>query len=116
MADGDSSSNEVARLQRRAARERAARLAAEAVAERGLRDLYDARREADLLRAVAAASNEAKAIGPALRRCLTLVADYAGAIVGHAWVCAEGSEILFATGIWYGCGETAAFDALREAT
>lgn len=116
MADGDSTSNELTRLERRAARERAARLAAEAIAERGLRDLYDARREADLLRAVATASNEATTIGPALRRCLTLVAEYAGAIAGHAWVSADESPFLFATGIWYGCGNSSAFAVLQAAT
>ncbi len=62
------------RVTRRLERERAARLAAEAIAEAGLRDLYERQKELTLLQVIAAAANEASAMlkrtGPSATRKL----------------------------------------------
>ena len=61
---------EVARLQRRVRREAAARHEAEAIAERGLRDLYQRQQEIALLESIAVAANEADDVHAAMGRAL----------------------------------------------
>src|SRR5687767_6466360 len=90
----------LARLARRVERERIARLAAEAEAEKGLRVLYETQREADLMRAIASAANQAEFVGKALEICLTRICTHAGAAAGTVWLCPEDSDLLVATGIW----------------
>src|SRR5205814_2346639 len=57
----------LARLERRLARERSARLEAEAIAERGLRDLYAKQRQIELLQGITVAANEAVNAEQAIR-------------------------------------------------
>ena len=61
---------EIARLQRRLKREVAARQEAEAIAERGLRDLFQRQQEIALLESIAVASNEAASVEDAMRHAL----------------------------------------------
>src|SRR5436309_5314447 len=53
---------QILRIERRLQRERAARLEAEAIAERGLRELYQQQQQLALLETVAAASNQSTSI------------------------------------------------------
>src|ERR1700737_806758 len=53
---------QILRIERRLQRERAARLEAEAVAERGLRELYEKQQQLALLETIAAASNQSTSI------------------------------------------------------
>jgi hypothetical protein len=57
----------IARLSRRLERERAARIEAERTAEKGLRDLYFAKRDLDVLCAVAARANTSSRADQILR-------------------------------------------------
>lgn len=73
----------VARLTRRLERERAARREAEAIAERGLLDLYQRQQEARLLESVAVAANAADTLVSAAARTLPEICDYMGWELGH---------------------------------
>jgi hypothetical protein len=80
---------EVARLERRLRREMAARQEAEAIAERGLRDLFQRQQEIQLLESIAVAANEAAGVSDAMKRALELVCRYANWPLGHLWLVAE---------------------------
>jgi signal transduction histidine kinase len=88
------------RLRRRLAREQAIRREAEAIAERATRELYARQRELELMRAVAAAANEAESIDEALRAAVDLVCAHANWPVGHAYMRERGGERLVSTDIW----------------
>jgi signal transduction histidine kinase/ActR/RegA family two-component response regulator len=91
-----------ARLTRRLERERKARLAAEAIAEAGLRDLYEKQREVRLLQMIAAAANEASAVEAAVQVALDEVCAHAGWPVGHAYLAsAERPDLLVSTSLWH---------------
>ncbi|WP_371766906.1 putative bifunctional diguanylate cyclase/phosphodiesterase [Massilia sp.] len=94
---------EVARLQRRVRREAAARHEAEAIAERGLRDLYQRQQEIALLESIAVAANEADDVQAAMGRALEAMCRYVSSPLGNLWLVsgARGQERLDATGIWY---------------
>jgi hypothetical protein len=68
---------EIARLTRRLERATAARLEAESIAERGLRDLFKRQQAIVLLESIAAASNEAVNEEDAMRHALETVCRYA---------------------------------------
>jgi GAF domain-containing protein len=107
--------SELERLRTRAERERAARLSAEAEAEKGLRALYQAQREADLMRSIASAANQATFVSTALQNCLARVCEYVGAPVAHAWIVPEETDVLVASGIWH-LDEPQRFATLRGMT
>lgn len=67
-----------ARLARRLARERSARLEAERTAEKGLRDLYAAKRDLDIICKVAATANTANRIDEILEPAVEAVLDATG--------------------------------------
>ena len=94
---------EIARLERRLRREVAARLEAEAIAERGLRDLFQRQQEIALLESMAVAANEAEGVNDAMERALEAMCRYAGWPLGHLWLVAgeQGQEKLDSTSIWY---------------
>jgi diguanylate cyclase (GGDEF)-like protein len=94
---------EIARLERRVRREAAARLEAEAIAERGLRDLFKRQQDIALLECMAVAANEADGVNDAMGRALEAMCRYAGWPLGHLWLVAgrEGRERLDSTGIRY---------------
>ena len=110
---------EFARLSRRLKRETAARLEAEAIAERGLRDLYQRQQEIALLEAIAVAANEAKTIDSAMYLVISMVCEYSQWPVGHGFYVPEGRNAkqgqLESTKIWY-CKESERFDEFRQAT
>ncbi len=102
---------EVSRLKQRLERERSARLQAEAIAEKGLRDLYEQQQQLQLLARIAAASNQATAISDVLYFALTQICEFTHWDVGHAYLtCGSGEEIrLQPTSIWH------AIDPVRTA-
>jgi len=108
---------EIARLQRRLRRETAARLEAEAIAERGLRDLFQRQQEISLLERIAVAANEAASVDDAMRHALDAVCRYTGWPLGHLLLVREGAGIglLDSTGVWHDESD-GRYDALRALT
>jgi signal transduction histidine kinase len=95
--------------------ERNARREAERIAEENARALYDRQDELELLEMVAAASNEATAIEPALGAAIVYVCAHMRWPVGHAYLADEGSGALAPTGVWY-LEDEARYAAFRDAT
>ncbi len=91
----DDLQGEIVRLQRRLERERQARLEAEAIAERGLRELYDRHQAVRLLHDVAVSVNAAPSVVAALRTTLSETCRQAGWHTGHAYlVHPEGKKLV----------------------
>jgi diguanylate cyclase (GGDEF)-like protein len=114
---------EIARLERRLRREMAARQEAEAIAESGLRDLFQRQQEIKLLESIAVAANEAAGVNDAMHRALELVCRYANWPLGHLWLVAErhGERVFDSTTIWHDSqsrdgAHTAPVQALRTLT
>jgi diguanylate cyclase (GGDEF)-like protein len=108
---------ELARLQRRLRREVAARQEAEAIAERGLRDLFQRQQEIALLESIAVAANQAASVDDAMRHALAEVCRYAGWPLGHLLLVpdAAGETRLASTAVWHDeSGER--FAPLRQLT
>jgi signal transduction histidine kinase len=95
--------------------ERAARREAERIAADNLRALYDRQDELELLEMVAAASNEATAIEPALGAAIVHVCAHMRWPVGHAYIADEPSGALRSTGVWY-LEDEERFAAFRDVT
>jgi len=82
----------ITRLERQLLRERAARLAAESIAEQGLRDLYESKRRLVLLQRITEQTNSAKDVRDALRFALGAVCAEMGWDFGNAYlVAADGT-------------------------
>ena len=79
-------------LEGRLQRERHARLTAEAVAEKGLRDLYERQAQLELLASIAAAANASATPEPALEHALRAICDHTGWEVGHVFVLNQAEE------------------------
>lgn len=93
---------EVARLRARLERERRTRLEAEAISERITRDLYDGRRELELLQAITTAANQSYTIEEAFQTALDKVCQYMEWPVGHLfWPAPDGSGELVSSQIWH---------------
>src|ERR1700761_3952546 len=90
---------EIARLRRRLERERATRMEAEAIAEKGLRDLYGRQRQLELLEHIAAASNQMDSVRAMLQFAIERFCDFAGWSLGHAFVRVNG--VLRSADAWY---------------
>ena len=100
----DDFAEERQKLKRRAERDRRARLEAEAIAEHGLRELYEKKKQIELLGAIAVAANESTCIEDVLQFTLAKICQTTGWSLGHAYIVrpvAEGNR-LFSTGRWYG--------------
>jgi len=112
---------EIARLERRVRRETAAREAAEALAERGLRDLYQRQQEIALLESIAVAANEADDVHVAMGRALEAMCRYVSWPLGNLWLVSgqKGQQRLDATDVWYdeaGQGKDGPLQELRTRT
>jgi signal transduction histidine kinase len=107
-------SDEAQALREQLEAERAARREAERVAAENLRMLYDRQDELELLEMVAAASNEASAIEPALGAAIVHVCAHMRWPVGHAYL-TDDAGALRSTGVWY-LEDEARFAAFRAAT
>lgn len=108
---------QIARLERRLAREREARSAAEAIAEKGLLDLYRQQERLRLVVSIAKAANHgddpAHAFGQALRE----ICDYTGWPTGHVWMFPDDGDQaeLCSSGVWHG-GEGERLNPFRAAS
>jgi diguanylate cyclase (GGDEF)-like protein len=94
---------EITRLRRRLDRERAARLEAETIAEKGLRDLYKNQQQLELLERIATAANETLSLRDVLQFALTQVCQFIGWPVGHVYLTdtASGASRLHSARIWH---------------
>jgi len=94
---------DVARLQRKLERERAVRLEAEAIAETGLRDLYNRQRELQTLEAIAARANQGGSLRDVLQFALEEICRFHGWKAGHGYVLRDqgGTPMLTPAGIWF---------------
>ena len=99
------------RLAARAARERRARLQAEAIAEQQLRRAYERGRDLELLGTVAAIANTAVTSEEAYREVLAVLRLHAGFAVAHVWV-ARPDAALESAEIWD--ADPAQTDFLRD--
>src|SRR5213596_371827 len=96
---------EVAKLGRRLERERKSRLDAEAIAEKGLRELYERQRQLQVLEKIAVAANQSASVRDTLQFAITTICQFTGWTVGHAYL----SEVdkdqiqLVSTSIWHAC-------------
>jgi len=111
---------EVARLTRRLERERKARLDAEAVAEKGLRELYDKQRQLELLEKIATAANQMTSLAEILEFSVAQVGMFADWEVGHCYLATGPADAraLSSARLWYAVDPTriAAFREVTEAT
>ncbi|MCA2968767.1 MAG: EAL domain-containing protein [Acidobacteriaceae bacterium] len=82
----DSTIAQLALLARRVEREHKARLAAEVLAEQGLRELYQAQQELRLLVSIADTANHASSITETLRFAVTSICNHTGWEVGHVYL------------------------------
>ncbi|MFZ6050171.1 putative bifunctional diguanylate cyclase/phosphodiesterase [Pseudomonas sp. CR3202] len=94
---------EVDKLRRRLQREHQARLEAELIAERGLRELYAKQQQLQLLESIADAANGAASVADGLGFTVRSVCEYTGWRIGHAYqtIMVEGEARLRSTGIWH---------------
>ncbi len=100
---GDASSEEIRRLQRRLDRERAARLEAEAIAEAGMRRLFEHQQRLELLQAIASAANSMEDPREAFRFATERICAHSGFTIGHVWTvdAAASPPTLASSGIWF---------------
>ena len=90
------------RLTRRLERERATRLEAEAIAEKGLRDLYERQQELQLLERVAAISNQSRDARDVLQFAVEEVSRFHHWETGHVLTLPGSQDAsLRSAGIWY---------------
>src|ERR671936_2551118 len=107
--------DEAQRLREQLEAEREGRREAERLAAENARLLYERQDELELLEMVAAASNEATAIEPALGAAIVHVCAHMRWPVGHAYLADPRSGALEPTGVWY-LEDGPRFTAFREAT
>ena len=74
---------------------------AEAIAERGLRDLFQRQQEIALLEQIAVAANEAAGVEEAMERALAAVCRYAGWPLGHLLLVDGDDAVLDSTAVWH---------------
>jgi diguanylate cyclase (GGDEF)-like protein len=92
----------MARLTKRLQRETTARKEAEAIAERGLRELFQRQQEITLLEAIASAANEADSVEQAMRHALAAVCDFSDSPLGHLLLVGDDAcHSLDSTDIWH---------------
>jgi signal transduction histidine kinase len=107
--------DEAQRLREQLEAERQARREAERLAAENARLLYDRQDELELLEMVAAASNEAAGIEPALGAAIVHVCAHMRWPVGHAYLADPSTGALRASGVWY-LEDEARFAAFRAAS
>jgi signal transduction histidine kinase len=103
------------RLVKRLERERATRVEAEAIAERGLRDLYERQRELQTLERIARAANQSGSVNEALQFGVEEICAFHGWKVGHGYLVHDqaGGPVLRSTGVWFSV-EPARFKPFRR--
>lgn len=102
MTDIPTLDPELARLGQLLEQERHGRMEAEAVAKRGLQDLYERRRELTLIQGIVTAVNEAADIDAVMEFALRRICKYTGWPAGHVYLPDEDNPgELVSTDIWY---------------
>jgi signal transduction histidine kinase len=111
----DRLTREIERLNKRLERERATRLQAETIAEKGLRELYEKQRQLELLAKIAAESNKTGSVAETLQFALTELCRFNNWDFGHAYLTQDDSEIqqLVSAKVWYAPAPTHAEAFLR---
>ncbi len=82
-------------------RERKARIAAEEIAERSTRELYDRQSDLQVLEAVAAAANSADGVRPALKVTLDAICKRSSWPIGHVFLLSRDGEHMVSSGVWH---------------
>ncbi len=100
---------EVTRLKRQLARERAARLEAEAIAERGLRELYESQRLLMLLHRITDGANQANDISAAMEFAVREICHHMGWDFGNAYVVSRETGEAIASECWFAANPTGLF-------
>ena len=90
------------RLERRLDRERRAREEAQAIAERGLRELYEGQHGHRLVEAIATATNQDQPLEETLSFALAQICQFMGWATGHVYWVVEGGESLVSADLWHG--------------
>ena len=111
------STADVAKLMRRLERERASRREAEAIAEKGLRELYEREQQLGLIARIASAANQSQSVRDVFQFVLTQICEFMGWPVGHACVVSSCAEVvrLRSMGIWHATNPDS-IDEFRRAT
>ena len=104
-------------LARRLERERKIRHEAEDIAERGLRDLYQKRRDLEVLFTITIMANQSDSVSEVLASALKYICHFTGWPAAHAYIISgEGADRrMRSTGIWHQ-GPGLDISALRSAT
>ena len=102
--DGKPEQTLISRLERRLEREKSARRAAEAIAEEGLRQLYQTNGQLTLLNTVALSMMEEQAIEQTMQAVLGHIANYLNADIGRVCVTSVDLRYLFNRSIWFHSG------------
>jgi diguanylate cyclase (GGDEF)-like protein len=95
------------RAERRAQREHTARIEAEAIAERGLRDLYESQQRLLLLHRITDGANHSSDINTALRLAVTEVCQYMGWAFGNAYI--RNGNTVVGCDTWYAADDNSLF-------
>lgn len=90
----------ILRLENRLQRERLARLHAEAIAEKGLSDLYERQRQLTLLESIATRANQSNSVEETLRFAIEAICGHAGWVLGNVYLVDSGGG-LTPNGIWF---------------
>lgn len=101
--DQSDSAATIARLERKLARERATRLQAETISEKGLRDIYERQQELQLLSRIAANSNQTISATEALQFAVVQICEYTSWEVGFSYLVSGPPEapVLEPTALWH---------------
>jgi GAF domain-containing protein len=114
--EADGPETELRRLHTRLERERRTRIAAEAIAERGMRELHEKQRTVELLQEIAVASNAASTVEDAMQIALDQICVYARWPVGHVYLLnSDAPAELIPTSLWH-VDEPEHFQIFQEVT
>jgi diguanylate cyclase (GGDEF)-like protein len=106
----------LARFERRAERERMARLEAEAIAEKGLRDLYASRQQLALLQRITEASSEASNVGSTFKYAIEQICIQMNWDFGIAHFIDEGGHWSEGNHLWFALEQEAIEQLIQAAT
>ena len=101
-------------LEKRLERERKARHSAEAIAEEGLRELYQKNKQLELLNAIALSITESDGIEEIFHAVLRQIGTYLEFKAGRVCPLNPGIKSLLKSPIWYGSEAYSFYDAFRQ--
>jgi hypothetical protein len=84
----------ILRVENRLQRERVARLKAEEIAEKGLRDLYEKQQQLALLETIATAANQSSSIDDTMRFALDAICQHTGWGFGNVYLPSQPSPTI----------------------